>query len=161
MDSNLSKILHDLANSAADAAASARSAMMSAKEAIGEKYDNVKLNMELNQLDEQQENVFSDIGRMMFLMHTGKVKDTVMTEDGPKTPQQVIDSLLLTAEQVQQEIDALEAKLGEDDETLACLTCPKCGNVCFEGDHYCSACGEHLTAEREEPMDVPAEEVSE
>ena len=161
MDSNLSKILHDLANSAADAAAGARSAMMSAKEAIGEKYDNVKLNMELNQLDEQQENVFSDVGRMMFLMHTGKVKDTVMTEDGPKTPQQVIDSLLLTAEQVQQDIDALEAKLGEDDETLACLTCPKCGNVCFEGDHYCSACGEHLTAEQEKPMDVPAEEVSE
>ena len=161
MDSNLSKILHDLANSAADAAAGARSAMMSAKEAIGEKYDNVKLNMELNQLDEQQENVFSDIGRMMFLMHTGKVKDTVMTEDGPKTPQQVIDSLLLTAEQVQQDIDALEAKLGEDDETLACLPCPKCGNVCFEGDHYCSACGERLTAEREKPMDVPAEEVSE
>ena len=97
MDSNLSKILHYLANSAADAAAGARSAVMNAKEAIGEKYDNVKLNMELNQLDEKQENVFSDIGRMMFLMHTGKLKDTVMTEDGPKTPQQVIDSLLLTA----------------------------------------------------------------
>ena len=121
MDSNLSKILHDLANSAADAAAGARSAVMNAKEVIGEKYDNVKLNMELNQLDEKQENVFSDIGRMMFLMHTGKVKDTVMTEDGPKTPQQVIDSLLLTAEQVQQEIDALEAKLGEDGEELSCL----------------------------------------
>ena len=111
MDSNLSKILHDLANSAADAAAGARSAVMNAKEVIGEKYDNVKLNMELNQLDEKQENVFSDIGRMMFLMHTGKVKDTVMTEDGPKTPQQVIDSLLLTAEQVQQEIDALYSRL--------------------------------------------------
>ena len=153
--------LHHAHHARADAAAGARSAVMNAKEAIGEKYDNVKLNMELNQLDEKQENVFSDIGRMMFLMHTGKLKDTVMTEDGPKTPQQVIDSLLLTAEQVQQEIDALEAKLGEDGEELSCLTCPKCGNVCFEGDHYCSACGEHLTAEENAPMDVPGEDISE
>ena len=39
--------------------------------------------------------------------HTGAVKDTVMSDEGEKSPQQVIDALLVSAEQVQQEMDAV------------------------------------------------------
>lgn len=65
------------------------------------------MNIELARLSDEQEDVFSDIGRMLFLMHTGAVKDTVMSDEGEKSPQQVIDALLVSAEQVQQEMDVI------------------------------------------------------
>ena len=163
MDKNIARLLQDLADTAASAADTARSAMLSAKEAVSEKYDSVKLEFALSRAESEQEDVFSDIGRMLFLMHSGKVQDTVATDEGDKSPQQVIDSLLLEAEQLQQQIDLFEQRLAyndddEDDETLDTVVCPKCGNVCVEGDCYCCACGARLAPQ---PETAPAQEAAE
>ena len=149
MDQKINQLLQDLSEAAANAADTVSAAMQSAREAMSEKYDSVKLTLERSRLEEQQEDIFSDIGRMLFLMHTGKVTDTVATDEGDKTPQQVIDALLVNAEQVQQQIDTVEEKLGveleETEQAEATGTpCPSCGHLCRVDDVFCAACGGRL-----------------
>ena len=130
MDSNVNKILQNIVNTATLAADEAKAAVHSAGKAVAGKYDEVKMNIELARLSDEQEDVFSDIGRMLFLMHTGAVKDTVMSDEGEKSPQQVIDALLVSAEQVQQEMDVITDKL------TVCRNekvCPCCGRICGQG----------------------------
>ena len=86
MDSNVNKILQNIVNTATLAADEAKAAVHSAGKAVAGKYDEVKMNIELARLSDEQEDVFSDIGRMLFLMHTGAVKDTVMSDEGEKVP---------------------------------------------------------------------------
>lgn len=141
MNSNINGILQNIVSTAAMAAVEAKTAVRSAGRAVAEKYDEVKLNVELLRLTEEQEDVFSDIGRMLFLLHTGVVTDTVMSDAGEKTPQQVIDSLLVNAEQLQQEMDVITGRLAvECDEKR----CPECGHGCGAHDAFCAACGAKL-----------------
>lgn len=141
MNSNINGILQNIVSTAAMAAVEAKTAVRSAGRAVAEKYDEVKLNVELLRLTEEQEDVFSDIGRMLFLLHTGVVTDTVMSDAGEKTPQQVIDSLLVSAEQLQQEMDVITGRLAaECDEKR----CPECGHGCGAHDAFCAACGAKL-----------------
>lgn len=161
MDQKISQLLQDLSEAAANAADSVSAAVQSAREAVSEKYDTVKLNLELNRLEDQQEDIFSDIGRMLFLMHTGKVQDNVVTDEGDKTPQQVIDALLVNAEQMQQQIDAVEEKLGvelEQEEAAQPADgtpCPSCGHVCRPDDVFCAACGGRLKPAAPEAAPAP------
>ena len=127
MDRNTSRILQELANAADEA----KSAVQNAATAVGEKYDIVKAGLEMNRLEVRQEAVFSDIGRVLFLVHTGKVKDTMESDEGPRSPQQVIDELLISAEQIQQ-----ESHTGR--------FCTKCGREAGEDDVYCAGCGAKL-----------------
>lgn len=163
MDSNVNKILQNIVNTATLAADEAKAAVHSAGKAVAGKYDEVKMNIELARLSDEQEDVFSDIGRMLFLMHTGAVKDTVMSDEGEKSPQQVIDALLVSAEQVQQEMDVITDKL------TVCRNekvCPCCGRICGEHDAFCAVCGTRLSepeedlaaeaAPEEEPEEQPA-----
>ena len=129
--------------------------MHSAGKAVAGKYDEVKMNIELARLSDEQEDVFSDIGRMLFLMHTGAVKDTVMSDEGEKSPQQVIDALLVSAEQVQQEMDVITDKL------TVCRSekvCPCCGRICGEHDAFCAVCGTRLSEEEPKEEKAPAAE---
>ena len=146
MDSNVNKILQNIVNTATLAADEAKAAVHSAGKAVAGKYDEVKMNIELARLSDEQEDVFSDIGRMLFLMHTGAVKDTVMSDEGEKSPQQVIDALLVSAEQVQQEMDVNEK------------VCPCCGRICGEHDAFCAVCGTRLSEEEPEEEKAPAAE---
>lgn len=161
MDQKISQLLQDLSEAAANAADSVSAAVQSARDAVSEKYDTVKLNLELSRLEDQQEDIFSDIGRMLFLMHTGKVQDNVVTDEGDKTPQQVIDALLVNAEQMQQQIDAVEEKLGvelEQEEAAQPADgtpCPSCGHVCRPDDVFCAACGGRLKAAAPEAAPAP------
>ena len=99
MDKNLAKFLQDIAVTAANAADSARSAVETAGKAAMEKYDEVKTQRELNRERAAQEDIFAGLGRMLYAMHMGAAGEHVTTEDGEKTPQQVIDALLVKAEQ--------------------------------------------------------------
>ena len=155
MDSNVNKILQNIVNTATLAADEAKAAVHSAGKAVAGKYDEVKMNIELARLSDEQEDVFSDIGRMLFLMHTGAVKDTVMSDEGEKSPQQVIDALLVSAEQVQQEMDVITDKL------TVCRNekvCPCCGRICGEHDAFCAVCGTRLSEEEPEAGKAPAAE---
>ena len=138
MDRNTSRILQELVNAADEA----KSAVQSAATAVGEKYDIVKAGLEMNRLEVRQEAVFSDIGRVLFLVHTGKVKDTMESDEGPRSPQQVIDELLISAEQIQQEIDAAEARIQQESHTGR--YCTKCGREAGEDDAYCAGRGAKL-----------------
>lgn len=151
MNSNINTILQNIVSTAAMAASEAKTAVRSAGRVVAEKYDEVKLNVELLRLTEEQEDVFSDIGRMLFLMHTGVVTDTVMSDEGEKTPQQVIDALLVSAEQLQQEMDVIAGRLAvECDEKV----CPECGRICDGHDVFCAVCGARLA---EDPVwEAPA-----
>lgn len=141
MNSNINGILQNIVSSAAMAASEAKTAMRSAGKAVAEKYDEVKLHVELLRLTEEQENVFSDLGRMLFLLHTGVVTDTVMSDEGEKTPQQVIDALLVSAAQLQQEMDVIADRLAvTSDERI----CPECGRICGEHAVFCAMCGTRL-----------------
>lgn len=144
MNSNINAVLQNIVSTAAMAASEAKTAVRSAGKAVAEKYDEVKLSVELLRLTEEQEDVFSDIGRMLFLLHTGVVKDTVMSDEGEKTPQQVIDALLVNAEQLQQEMDVITGRLA-----VACdeKICPECGRVCGGHDVFCAECGARLAGE--------------
>ena len=144
MDSNVNKILQNIVNTATLAADEAKAAVHSAGKAVAGKYDEVKMNIELARLSDEQEDVFSDIGRMLFLMHTGAVKDTVMSDEGEKS-----------AEQVQQEMDIITDKL------TVCRNekvCPCCGRICGEHDAFCAVCGTRLSEEEPEEEKAPAAE---
>lgn len=138
MDNNVRNILHNLVNTASAAADEAKNVMQSAGKAVADKYDAAKVNMELSRMRAEQERVFADIGRTMFLMNSGC--DAALA-DAEKSPQQVIDSLLVAADQAQQEIDRLNARLGE---LRSNQLCPACGRTCGEHDAFCSVCGAKL-----------------
>lgn len=154
MNGNVNKILQNIVNTAAMAATEAKTVVSSAGKAVAEKYDEVKLNVEFLRLSEEQEDVFSDIGRMLFLMHTGVVKDTVMSDEGEKTPQQVIDSLLVNAEQIGQQMDAITARLAAFDDGDEKI-CPACGRICDGHDAFCAVCGTRLDAAETPAADAP------
>lgn len=142
MDKNLTKLMQDIAATAANAADSARSAMETAGKAAMEKYDEVKTLRELNRERAMQEEIYADLGRMLYAMHMGAAGEHVATEDGEKTPQQIIDSLLVKAEQAQQRIDMLVRKLREERQETVC---PHCGHRCAGEDAFCPACGTKLS----------------
>lgn len=139
MENNIMKMVQDFADKAADGA---MNAMHSASKAVSETYDSVMVNVERSRIENQQEEIFADMGRMLFLMQTGVVKDIVGTDDGDKTPQQVIDALLVEADQCQQQIDLLKDKMSEGKDELVCSNC---GRVCDEHDAFCAVCGAKLS----------------
>lgn len=141
MDKNLAKFLQDIAATAANAADSACSAVETAGKAAMEKYDEVKTLRELNRERAAQEDIFAGLGRMLYAMHMGAAGEHVPTEEGEKTPQQVIDALLVKAEQAQQRIDVLAEKLSAE---KAGPVCPQCGHGCGTEDAFCPACGTRL-----------------
>ena len=136
MDKNLAKFLQDIAVTAANAADSARSAVETAGKAAMEKYDEVKTQRELARERAAQEDIFAGLGRMLYAMHMGAAGEHVATEEGEKTPQQVIDALLVKAEQAQQRIDMLAEKLNAEKEGPIC---PHCGHGCSAADVFCPA----------------------
>lgn len=153
MNNSVNKIFQDIVSTAALAADEAKTAVRTAGRAVAEKYDTVKLNVELARLSDAQEDVFSDIGRMLFLIHTGVVKDVVMSDEGERSPQQVIDALLVSAEQLQQEMDVIADRLATDSGERFC---PVCGRGCGAHDAFCAACGARLS-EAESAADAGAD----
>lgn len=132
------RMLESIAFSAQNAADEAMAKMQTAGQSLSEKYDAAKLNVWLARVRGEQERVFADMGRTLFLVNTGNYAQG--EEDHP-TAQQVMDQLLVSAEQKQQEIDHITARLAElTDE----LRCPLCGEKYSEGARFCSGCGAKL-----------------
>lgn len=140
METDVRKILQTLADTAANAADEARTAAQGARRAMEEKYDLVRLGLEHSRLKTQQERVFADIGRTMFLLRCGAIAPQTAAP-GEKTPEQMIDSLLLNAEQVQQEMDAVAEKMSAATQGRVC---PHCAAACEEKAAFCAACGTRL-----------------
>ncbi|MEG0910659.1 MAG: hypothetical protein RSC73_01115 [Ruthenibacterium sp.] len=148
METNTKKLLQNLAETAAAATAEARDYVQNAgkavSDAMSEKSASVKLNLELTRLRAEQEHLFSDIGHTMFLVNSGALRPDAAENESKKTPQQMIDDLLVNAEQVQQQIDAVTEKLGTGKDEKAC---PVCGRLCAEQDAFCAICGTKLSTD--------------
>lgn len=139
METDVRKLLQSLAASAASAAEEVRDAVTSAKNTVAEKYDVAKLSMTHTRLQTQQERLFTEIGRAMFLLRAKALPETA--PEGEKTPRQMLESLLVNAEQVQQELDAVAEKMSA---AKSEHVCPLCGRVCPEHDAFCATCGAKL-----------------
>ena len=146
METNVRKILQSLAETATEKANDAREYMQSAgkavSEAVSEKSAAVKYGLELSKLRTEQDRIFSDIGHMMFMLNTGVLQATQPIGDDEKNPQQVINSLLVQAEQLQQQMDTISEKLSDAKNEKVC---PLCGRLCEEHDTFCAVCGTKLT----------------
>lgn len=146
METNAKKMLQNLAESAAAATADARDYVQNASKAVSdamsEKSATVKLNLELARLRGEEEHLFSEIGRTMFLVNSGALRADAAENDSKKTPQQMIDDLLVNAEQLQQQMDAITEKLGA---VKGEKVCSVCGRLCAAQDAFCAICGTKLS----------------
>ncbi len=143
--SSINQRLQNIVNSAAAAAGEAKTAVRTVSASVSrqmaDKYDSVRLRMELGRLGSEQQAVFSDIGRLLFMVHTGAVGKAVETPEGEKTPQQLIDALFVRAEQLRQEMEVISEKLKAG---AGRRVCPCCGRACAENDVFCAICGTKL-----------------
>lgn len=137
MDANTKRFLQNMAQKATDAADDARLAMKSATKVVGEKYDAARVGLEHSRVKAEQMRIFADIGGLVFYMSSGAIS----SHDEVTSPQQSIDSLLLLAEQKQQELDALSARQAE---LLKTVNCKACKQNCDDKDTFCSGCGAKL-----------------
>lgn len=147
MESDVKKMLQSLADSASGAADGAKNAMHNMGKAVAEKYDTVRLSMELAQLHTQQEQCFVEIGRTMFRVKAGVDSVDVPNAKSGKTPQENIGALLLDAAKIQLEMDSVNEQLATIQNRGVC---PSCGQACNEKDQFCAACGAKLAQRREE-----------
>ena len=149
METNVRKILQSLAETATEKANDVREYMQSAgkavSEVVSEKSAAVKYGLELSKLRTEQERLFADIGHMMFMLNTGLLQSGQPIGEEERNPQQVIDSLLVKAEQLQQQMDNISEKLSAAKNEKVC---PLCGRLCEENDTFCAVCGTKL-AEKE------------
>lgn len=146
-DNRINQILASLATAASTAADGVSDAVQTAGQVVGEKYDAVKLNVELARLQEDQKKLFSDIGRTMFMIQSGAVVAGNEESGELVDAQQTIDRLLLLADQKQQEIDLAADRLYKLNGNVVCNIC---GKVCSGKDVYCAACGAKLPSEKEQ-----------
>lgn len=144
-DNRINDILSHLASAAYAAADTVSDAMQTTGQAVGEKYDAMKLNIELSRLQDEQTKLFSDIGRTMFMIKSGGFDSTVETEEAEVVDaQQVIDRLLILADQKQQAIDDISKRLKKLSGAKVCVVC---GKVSDNKDVFCAGCGAKLPVE--------------
>lgn len=140
-NNRVNQILAHLAGAASSAASGVSDAVHSAGQAIGEKYDSVKLNFELSRLHDDQEKLFADIGRTMYLIQSGAFSTDSDATASLVDAQQTIDTFLLNADQKQQDIDLAADRLNK---LNGSKVCPVCAKISTSKDVFCSTCGARL-----------------
>lgn len=145
-DSRINQILSYLAKAATTAADGVNEAVQNAGNAVNDKYSVFRLNIDLSRLQAEQEKMFQDIGRTMFMVKTGAFDQK--DEDGEVIDgQDTVDKLLSLAEDKQAEIDEAAKKVQD---LNGDVVCPVCSKVSKPVDKYCSACGTKLPEPEEE-----------
>lgn len=160
-ESHINKIISHLASAATTAADGVGCAVKAAGQVVNDQYDRLKLNMDMTRLQQEQEKLFTEIGRCMYNLQAGKFETEATTEEGKAIDaQQEVDQLLQVADEKQQEIDLTAEKLHK---LSGVAVCPNCAKVVDKEDTFCSACGEKLPEIVEEPEETeePVTEVVE
>lgn len=141
-DSRINQILSHLAKAGSIAAGSVTDAVTHCGNAVGDKYKGVKLTLELNRLHDEQDLLFTEIGRMMFQVNNGDFEATNINDEGePLSAQDEIDRLIALAGDNQKDIDALSKEIHDLDGDVSCTSCNKMND---ESANYCSSCGAKL-----------------
>ncbi len=142
MSNETSKIFETIASAASEVVDEAKDVAQSAGKVVSERYGSVKLRFELAQLQESQNSVFSQIGRTLFLIHSGVLKnEPSQSDDNSTTPQQLIDDLLLNAAKLDAQIDVIQMQIAS---AQSKKLCSRCKNACLQSEAFCSACGNKL-----------------
>ena len=138
-NNNMKKILQDLAYSASLAADEAKIAAQSVGKAVSTKTEQAKCNISLLSLQAELDEIFAEIGRVVFNAHTGdyQVAENCSSECKPKG----ISALLEFATAKQNEIDYVAEKLIN---LKGAVSCPNCGRACKNTELFCSTCGTQL-----------------
>ncbi len=146
MTSDVNKILDSITSAANEVVDEARDVAQTASKALTGHYGSVKLRFELSQLQEKQRDIFAQIGRTLYFVHSGVYSNDENTqEDNLKTPQHNIDNLLLQAAKLDAQIEAVQAQLAKSQNKHIC---GKCKNACGQNEAFCSACGNALYTEK-------------
>lgn len=131
------RMLQGISETAQQAAEDAKQKMYAAQQTISEKCDETKLSFALLRVKAEQEEIFVNIGRVVFLQSIGNQ----MFFEQDITPQQIIDHLTIAAEQKQQEIDQIVQRL---EKLSDAKYCPVCKKRCDAQAKFCSECGAKL-----------------
>lgn len=129
MDEKLQNLLNTVQKTAVDVGTSATGVALDLGRRASDLLSVGKLNMEVADLRSQVAQELQAVGGMIYATHTGTPSDS--------------DALLSKL----QEIDALNARIGEDNARIASLrgpVCPHCGASVRKGDAFCRECGTKL-----------------
>ncbi len=143
MTNDVNKIFESIANAASEVVDEAKDVAQSASKVIAGQYGNVKLRLELSQLQEVQRGIFAQIGRTLFLIHSGEFKNEDGAEEGDNiaSAQKIIDENLLEAAKLDAQISALQIRIAQSQNKRICQSCK---NACAQNEAYCSSCGNKL-----------------
>ncbi|MCI6639252.1 MAG: zinc ribbon domain-containing protein [Pygmaiobacter massiliensis] len=128
----MKKLFSDMAQKAAAAADEAREVLSDAGRTVGEKADIAKLSLELSRLKNEQEAVFTKIGRAFYEQQSA----AQATEDAPH-----METLLAQASEKELLIRELSSRIAQISKKTEC---PSCHTVCSADAAFCPACGAPL-----------------
>lgn len=92
--------------------------------------EKTKQNLKVFDLNNEVELLMREIGRMVYLTHTGV-----------ETDEQELEAKLAQIDEKYAQIDEIRGLLEEQKTTCVC---PVCGKTCDKTDLYCRVCGEKL-----------------
>ena len=130
MDKNIKDFLDKVKVTASQAAEAAGKVADAAGKKASELMDNTKLNVKIYDLNGEIDLLLKEIGRSVYLTHTGVEVDT-----------DEIDMKLELIDQKYADIQAIKNELAGK---KPCVKCPNCGKDCNKTDIFCSACGFEL-----------------
>lgn len=140
-DKRIEQILNQITSAASAAASGVSDAMQNAGLKVGEKYDVMKVSIELSRIQDEQKKLFTDIGRTLYLIKSSSTTNLDSAQSQLKDAQKTVDRLLLIADQKQQEIDYLAERLAKLNGSKICNVC---GKIMPGKDIFCSSCGSKL-----------------
>jgi len=130
MDEKVKELLEKAkltAGLAADTAVKAAGAVSKKSNRLVEK---TKQNLKVFDLNNEVELLMREIGRMVYLTHTGA-----------ETDEAELEAKLAQIDEKYAQIDEIRAQ--QEEQKTTCV-CPVCGKTCDKTDLYCRVCGEKL-----------------
>lgn len=130
MEQNMKEIMEKLKVTASHAAEVAGKAMDAAGKKAGEIVESTKLNFQIFDLNADIEALYKDIGKSVYLTHTGVEIDA-----------EEIDRKLALIDEKYRAIEGMKEDISDK---KVYVKCPNCGKDCPKNSQYCSACGFEL-----------------
>jgi len=130
MDPKVREIMEKVKATAMTAAEAAGKAADVASKKAGELLEVTKLNLQVFDLNTEIEIAFKEIGRNVYLTHTGADVDP-----------QVIEEKISAIDEKYARIAEIKKDLASKKRTVVC---PNCGKECEKDDIFCRICGTSL-----------------
>ena len=130
MDPKVREIMEKVKATAMTAAEAAGKAADTASKKAGELVGLTKLNLKIFDLNTEIEIAFKEIGRHVYLTHTGANVDS-----------QVIEDKISSIDEKYARIAEIKSELAAKKHTVVC---PNCGKECEKDDIFCRICGTSL-----------------